>query len=340
VPESESDRDTVGALQQQTDTEAAELPIQSWLEQPQPQLEPDKLGRGGEREEHAASRKHTHKDKGKAKRAARESRREREKATEAAGIDGSVDSDRPTVAGRRERRGDRGRERDREKNGLRVAETELASSAAHTTSQAPAATTAQLSLEQRIEEFLAGVPIGSPGATGATSARGYDPTALIAFAVQLGLQEESAEVIYKQFVDARVAAAEAPTPVPDRFDSDDETEGQVDLGGLGQHLPQMLTAADERWVKDATVQRCELGFDKASGGPCGHVFGSPALNRWRRHHCRSCGNVFCERCSARKLRMHDPSGLIRTARVCEGCYDRHINPSASAAFRCTCWGRC
>ena len=109
-----------------------------------------------------------------------------------------------------------------------MAETELASSAAHTTSEAPAATTVQLSLEQRIEEFLAGVPIGSPGATGATSARGYDPTALIAVAVQLGLPEESAEVIYKQFVDARVAAAEAPTPVPDRLEPEPEPEpGQV-----------------------------------------------------------------------------------------------------------------
>ena len=346
----ETHRDTLCTSREEKDTEAVELPIQSWPAQEEQQPQPDNLGKRGEREGYAASRKHTHRDRDRDRD--RESQRERKKTSAAAGIDGSgvipVDSDLPaaaTVAGHaRQTDKPRGRKR----NALRVAETELTGSAAHTTSEAPAATTVQLSLEQRIVEFLAGVPIGSPGATGATSARVYDPTALIAFAVQLGLEEESADVIYKQFVDARVAAAETPTPMPDvlelepelepepdqtDYDSDDDTEGQVDQGGHDQHLPRMLTPADDRWVKDATVLRCELGFEKATGGPCGHVFGNPALNRWRRHHCRSCGNVFCERCSARKLRMRDPRGLIKMARVCEGCYDRHINPSASAAFR-------
>lgn len=87
--------------------------------------------------------------------------------------------------------------------------------------------------------------------------------------MQRGLHDASVDVIYRQFVDARVAAAESPTPAfddreqepepePQQIDVDDDDDNDSDDGDyddvemIGQEdgqLPIMLTPADERWVK-------------------------------------------------------------------------------------------
>jgi len=61
----------------------------------------------------------------------------------------------------------------------------------------------------------------------------------------------------------------------------------------------------EDWVRDEEVIKCyscfvEFGFFT------------------RRHHCRGCGNVFCSRCTTRKLIL--PSFSPKPLRVCERCW--------------------
>lgn len=63
-------------------------------------------------------------------------------------------------------------------------------------------------LVQKIAEFLGDIPIGTPGAEGATSQRGFDANPLVEFAEQAGLHDATAEEIYIQFVEAKTREAE------------------------------------------------------------------------------------------------------------------------------------
>ena len=64
-------------------------------------------------------------------------------------------------------------------------------------------------IRRKIAEFLGDIPIGRPGAEGATSERGFDHTPLIEFAEREGLHDASAEEIYCMFVEAKTREAEA-----------------------------------------------------------------------------------------------------------------------------------
>ena len=85
-------------------------------------------------------------------------------------------------------------------------------SAAAAARQAPAAGAGAgpQTLQEKLEEFLAGVPIGSPGGAESTSERGFDMAALLQFAEQAGLHDLPAEEIYRRFVEQKVSAAEQP----------------------------------------------------------------------------------------------------------------------------------
>lgn len=64
-------------------------------------------------------------------------------------------------------------------------------------------------LQRKIAEFLGDIPIGAPGAEGATSERRFDAGPLVHFAEQAGLHTASAEEIYRQYVDSKHKEAEA-----------------------------------------------------------------------------------------------------------------------------------
>lgn len=40
----------------------------------------------------------------------------------------------------------------------------------------------------------------------------------------------------------------------------------------------------------------------------------------RRHHCRRCGNIFCQKCSSKRIALPQ-FGFEKLVRVCDGCYD-------------------
>jgi len=64
-------------------------------------------------------------------------------------------------------------------------------------------------LQRKIAEFLGDIPIGAPGAEGATSERRFDAGPLVHFAEQAGLHTASAEEIYREYVDSKHKEAEA-----------------------------------------------------------------------------------------------------------------------------------
>jgi len=85
-----------------------------------------------------------------------------------------------------------------------------------------------------------------------------------------------------------------------------------------------------RWERDHHVQNCR---------DCQRRF-SFLL---RRHHCRRCGRIFCDRCSSHKVPL-DPSEIVQdptspdssastsSQRVCQACYDA-VSVTAPSRFR-------
>ena len=77
---------------------------------------------------------------------------------------------------------------------------------------------------------------------------------------------------------------------------------------------------EDEFVEDSRVSVCEDNM-------CDHAFvekgGMISATKWRRHHCRSCGHVFCAKCSSERYRLIDPqsaTGGTRKERVCDQCF--------------------
>ncbi|GBB94613.1 hypothetical protein RclHR1_02390019 [Rhizophagus clarus] len=61
------------------------------------------------------------------------------------------------------------------------------------------------------------------------------------------------------------------------------------------------------WVDDETVKNCkgcEIGFTTIR----------------RKHHCRQCGNIFCQECTSRKISLPQ-FGYITPERICNECFE-------------------
>lgn len=70
-----------------------------------------------------------------------------------------------------------------------------------------------------------------------------------------------------------------------------------------------------RWKKDDEVSRCD---------GCAESFGF----FMRKHHCRSCGGIFCNSCSSNTLVI----GIINASegqRVCDACFSRLVSPAVA-----------
>lgn len=48
----------------------------------------------------------------------------------------------------------------------------------------------------------------------------------------------------------------------------------------------------------------------------------------RKHHCRACGQIFCDKCSSKQSFLPQ-YGIERQVRVCEGCYEKTASKEAS-----------
>lgn len=71
----------------------------------------------------------------------------------------------------------------------------------------------------------------------------------------------------------------------------------------------MVAAVAAEWVPDASTHECMR---------CHAPFRTLTL---RRHHCRGCGGVFCESCTASRMPLLR-LGYIEAVRVCDGCFVR------------------
>uniref|UniRef100_A0A8B9UMG1 FYVE-type domain-containing protein n=1 Tax=Anas zonorhyncha TaxID=75864 RepID=A0A8B9UMG1_9AVES len=66
------------------------------------------------------------------------------------------------------------------------------------------------------------------------------------------------------------------------------------------------------WVPDSTCSQC-----------C--ACRAPFTLLRRRHHCRSCGKIFCARCSPHTAALPH-YGQLKPVRVCTHCYAVHLSP--------------
>lgn len=77
------------------------------------------------------------------------------------------------------------------------------------------------------------------------------------------------------------------------------------------------TMSPRAWVSDNTVSACRQ---------CRRVFNVIR----RRHHCRICGQIFCDKCSAnRVVASNSSSSRIAPVRACTACYFKHAKPFAT-----------
>jgi hypothetical protein len=125
-------------------------------------------------------------------------------------------------------------------------------------------------------------------------------------------------------------ATPAPEPAPASFDAAAARGGGGARGGaaparkgpykIGSGMRFILP--EEEYVADERVDVCEDHL-------CEHVFvekgtkGGFSASKWRRHHCRSCGHIFCSKCSGEKFRLIDPesaTGATSKERVCDQCF--------------------
>lgn len=76
---------------------------------------------------------------------------------------------------------------------------------------------------------------------------------------------------------------------------------------------------DAKWVPDENAKNC-YGCQKEF------------TQVRRRHHCRSCGEIFCKSCSKNKIKVPGLS-IDRTSRVCDNCYNYiSAHPESATSF--------
>ena len=69
------------------------------------------------------------------------------------------------------------------------------------------------------------------------------------------------------------------------------------------------------WVLDSEVNECMNNLCR------GNRHGAPAKFSLitRKHHCRSCGGIFCDQCSSNKVKL-ESKGYTKSVRVCDNCF--------------------
>merc|ERR1719237_85987 len=150
----------------------------------------------------------------------------------------------------------------------------------------------------------------SSGAHAADGAASAAVSSSYALNLDMGLAEHTAEYS---------AAVEAPAheiffqPEPTLLDIADG-DGECD-GGISESVGQeaeFVIGTPPRWVPDEEAPAC-MG--------CQDLF---TLFK-RRHHCRNCGLVYCNRCSGHSVPLPQ-FGMERPVRVCNRCYVLHQFP--------------
>ena len=90
--------------------------------------------------------------------------------------------------------------------------------------------------------------------------------------------------------------------------------GTSNAGGDGTKKPPVIGATAPIWIPDSGVSMCQI---------C--TTGFTVLRR--RHHCRACGKVICDKCSPYKMKIAYDDSM---GRVCVACFAEHEGMTVDA----------
>eukprot|EP01083_Nonionella_stella_P090241 252116_1 len=86
----------------------------------------------------------------------------------------------------------------------------------------------------------------------------------------------------------------------------DNDEKKVNSGGVGQIVRNLRRSGKKFWMSDKNCESCD---------ECGTAFNI----FYRRHHCRICGRIFCDACSANYI-GGEGYGIKGKMRACNYCF--------------------
>lgn len=89
----------------------------------------------------------------------------------------------------------------------------------------------------------------------------------------------------------------------DRILNNEETNSN-----LSESISSVSASGPLNWVPDKIVTNCKA---------CAKEFGFTL----RKHHCRSCGDIFCKSCSSQSIVLPRDDRIKGEVRVCDKCYD-------------------
>ncbi len=79
-----------------------------------------------------------------------------------------------------------------------------------------------------------------------------------------------------------------------------------------------------RWISDSETKVCMSVACKSTPEGMGGAMFTTFL---RRHHCRNCGGVYCDKCTSHKMPIL-ALGFITPVRVCDSCHLDLVNLAA------------
>ena len=149
-------------------------------------------------------------------------------------------------------------------------------------------------LEEKMNSWLATIPIGVGGAEGGTSHRVYEPAPLVEFAMREGLEQEGADEIYRLYVERQVADAEEEMVLQGLID----VEPDAELVALAEYCAalsedELRSRSDPPPPFDQSLSRWAAFSHSDASAARGATSSVGSPQRWRRTPPSSSG-----RCTA------------------------------------------
>jgi len=75
------------------------------------------------------------------------------------------------------------------------------------------------------------------------------------------------------------------------------------------------------WAEGECCHRCRVQFTMMQRKVCVELGFVYHVDKYFQHHCRACGQVFCQQCSSKTSTL-PKFGIEKEVRVCEACFDK------------------